>query len=293
MRAIPDVLCLDLGGTGLKGAIVRSGEIIKRVFVRTDISCGRRGIEETFSKALSVFSEKEYDAVALSSAGDIDSEKKAVTFATDLLPGYTGFELGKFFFETTGKPFECLNDGQAALLGECFAREIQEDMVAMLTLGTGVGGGVVCDGQPVERGRLLSLGHLTLVEGGRPCTCGKRGCIEQYASGSALTKTLFDRGIVCSKQELWNRYESGDESVRAAVGEWLVYLRKACDLVYERYPFRLMILGGGVSESGNSWFKNFKQSDRYRVELSVLGNDAGIFGAYSFFQKRSDKEDCL
>ena len=86
MRAIPDVLCLDLGGTGLKGAIVRSGEIIKRVFVRTDISCGRRGIEETFSKAFSVFSEKEYDAVALSSAGDIDSEKKAVTFATDLLP---------------------------------------------------------------------------------------------------------------------------------------------------------------------------------------------------------------
>ena len=287
MRALRNILCLDLGGTGLKGAIVCAGKILKRVSVPTDVIHERRGIEETFLKFLSAFSEKEYDAVALSSAGAIDSETKRVTFATELLPGYTGFRLGEFFGRHTGKPFECLNDGQAALYGECFARGVTEQTVAMLTLGTGVGGAVVCGSfRPIEGGKLLSLGHLPLVKGGRACTCGKRGCIEQYVSGSALTGALSNSGIKCSQEELWKRYDEGDKRVRDVVGKWLNYLHKACDSVYERYPFDLMILGGGVSNSGKSWFADFEKSDRYAVELSVLGNDAGILGAYAFFTRR-------
>lgn len=282
MRA-PDVLCLDLGGTGLKGAIVRGGSILKRTSVETDVSDGIRGIKNTFLRLLALFSEEEYEAIALSSAGEIDGMNRKVVYATDLLPEYTGFDLGKFFSERTHKPFACLNDGQAALCGECFARNLTEGTVAMLTLGTGVGGGVIENGRPVNGGRLLSLGHLTLEEGGKLCTCGKRGCLEEYASGSALTKLLRGRGVACSKRELWRRYESGDEAVCSAVEEWLGYLRRACDLVYERYPYRLMILGGGVSDDGKSWFKDFKKSDRYEVELSVLGNDAGLIGAYSFY----------
>lgn len=289
MRA-PDVLCLDLGGTGLKGALVRGGKILKRASVSTDVSNGRRGIEETFLRVLKMFSDEEYGAVALSSAGDIDSEHKKVSYATELLPDYTGFDLGEFFKGHTGKPFECLNDGQAALLGECHARGIEEGTVAMLTLGTGVGGGIVQNGEFLRKGRLLSLGHLTLEKDGRPCTCGKRGCIEQYASGSALIKTLRGRGIECAKEELWARYDGGDVLVRAAVKEWLCDLRRACDLVYELYPYDLMILGGGVSDSGKSWFKDFKTSDRYRVELSVLGNDAGMIGAYAFYCGRKKEK---
>ena len=281
---VPDVLCLDLGGTGLKGGIVRAGEIVKRASVKTDACNGIRGIEDTFRRFLACFSADEYGAVALSSAGEIDSEKKRVIYATDLLPGYTGFDLGGFFGERTNKPFVCLNDGQAALLGECYARRgLARGRIAMLTLGTGVGGGVISCDRPASENAFLSLGHLTLVEDGRACTCGKRGCIEQYVSGSALTNALKARGIVCSKEELWMRYEKGDERVRAVVKDWLCDLKKACDLVYERYPFDLMVLGGGVSDSGKSWFKDLEKSDRYAVELSLFGNDAGIFGAYSFY----------
>lgn len=286
MHALRNILCLDLGGTGLKGAIVRDGKILKRASVPTDVLHGRSGIEGTFLRFLAAFSDGEYDAVALSSAGDIDSENKRVSFATALLPGYTGFDLGGFFARHTGKPFECLNDGQAALYGECFARGVAQKTVAMLTLGTGVGGAVVCGSRPAEGGRLLSLGHLPLVKGGRACTCGRRGCIEQYVSGSALTGALSERGIACSKEELWKRYDEGDKRVRDVVGKWLDFLRKSCDTVYERYPFDLMILGGGVSDSGKSWFADFKKSERYSVELSVLGNDAGLLGAFAFFAKR-------
>lgn len=283
-----NVLCLDLGGTGLKGAIVRDGKIGKRVFIKTDISNGIRSIRDTFLRFLAAFSCEEYDAVALSSAGDIDSAEKKVAYATDLLPGYTGFDLGKFFSEHTKKPFECLNDGQAALRGERYARGIEEGRIAMLTLGTGVGGGIVDCAKPVSGSAPLSLGHLTLVKGGRLCTCGKRGCIERYVSGSALTAALLESGFEYSKEELWARYEEGDGRVRIVVKEWLANLRKACDLIYGRYPYRLMILGGGVSDSGKSWFKDFEKSDRYAVELSVLGNDAGIIGAYSFYCERAN-----
>lgn len=279
-----NVLCPDLGGTELKGGIVREGKILKRGCIKTDVKHGIRGITDTFLRFLEEFSAEEYTAVALSSAGNIDSEKKRVAYATELLPGYTGFDLGRFFNRQTGeKLFVCLNDGQAALRGECFVRGSPAGTVAMLTLGTGVGGGVIFGGRPVNGGEPLALGHLTLVEGGRRCTCGKRGCIEQYVSGSALTKALSNGGIECSKQELWARYEGGDARVRAIVQKWLADLRKACDRVYEHCFCRLIILGGGVSENGNSWLKDFEKSDRYDVELSVLGNDAGIIGAYSFF----------
>lgn len=285
-----NVLCLDLGGTALKSAIVRSGKATRRAEVGTDISRGINSIRETFEKCLAQYPPEEYDAVALSSAGEVDGERKKITYATDLLPGYTGFDLGEFFSEKTKKPFECLNDGRAALLGECRARGLSDGTVAMLTLGTGAGGGIVSCKEPSEYPDAVPFGHLTLVENGRKCTCGKRGCVEEYVSGSALTRGLRRAGIVCSKEELWARYDAGDRSVRGAVGKWLERLRKACDLIYGRYPFQLMIFGGGVSESGGSWFKDFEQSARYRTELSVLGNDAGMLGAYSFFCERTSRK---
>ncbi len=274
------VLALDLGGTSLKCALVTDGVLTDKRRVPTDVSRGAEGIADTYRKGLSFYRGADYCGVAVSSAGKIGADGK-VLFATPLLPGYMGFDLGGFISRETGKICECLNDGQAAAFCEYVARGA-EGRAAMLTLGTGVGGAWVCGGEISDFAE-QGAGHVCLEKGGRVCSCGRQGCIEQYISGTALNAALGDM----PHAEIWQKYLGGDERVCAAVETWKANIKKACALLYSIKPFDVIVLGGGLSEAGKFWFdETYFSSEEYRIELSRRGNDAGMLGAYEYFRKK-------
>lgn len=263
-----NVLCLDLGGTSLKCALVRNGKLGKRFRTPTDIAHGRDGIAETFARALDFYRDERFDGVAVSSAGTIDSAHGTVTYATDLLPDYTGFRLRDWFTARTGLPCVCINDGHAAALCESAG---ERGVVLVLALGTGVGGAYVENGV-IDEAASREIGHRTLVENGLPCTCGKRGCIEQYISGTALTRTH-----VGDSNAFWRAVETGE----ADISDWLTRLRAACDLLYAEKPFDTVVFGGGVADDGKRWLPLARfDGAPYRVRLAVYGNDAALLGAY-------------
>lgn len=272
------ILCLDLGGTGLKSGIVENGVLVRKYIVPTEISDGVEGIQRTFERVLGYYAADEYDAVAVSSAGTIDSERGVVTYATGLLPGYTGFALRKFIEMRTGRPCVCLNDGYAAAICESAG---YKGTVLVLTLGTGVGGAYVKDGEMVAFAP-EGIGHLPLVVNGLPCTCGRYGCIEQYISGKAFRRAVNES----NRDVLWQRYEQGDRAITTKVGEWLSWIRRACDRLYREKAYDVVIFGGGLAEASGYWLNGETFSAApYRAVAAKHGNDAGMLGAYLFYKK--------
>lgn len=151
---------------------MRDGKIGKRVTVPTDARHGLDGIRATIESGVAAFRQDAYSAVGFSTAGDVDAATGSIVYATDNLPGYTGFALSAFVERLTGKPCRALNDGAAALLGELYASGDTAGTVLLLTIGTGIGGGYAENGVVVPPDR---LGHVQLYADGKPCTCGRRG----------------------------------------------------------------------------------------------------------------------
>lgn len=285
MRKEDKILCLDLGGTKLRAGIVSGGVLSCKKVFSTCTSRGREGIEQTLLAGLSAYESESFSGVAASSAGNIDPESGAVIYATDNLPGYTGFRLADFLSEKTELPCACVNDGCAAALGEYALSGRKDEIMLFLTLGTGVGGAFVKDGE-ILLGFDGMLGHMQLVRGGKKCNCGREGCAERYASGSAFRSLLREKGVPYgTPEEIWAAYARGERSVCECVNAWAQNVRAALEMYYAAVPFGRAVLGGGMSESGAYWI-DLVRSDKFAVGLARAGDDAGLLGAYEYFRKR-------
>ena len=187
------ILGIDIGGTTVKlGLIDREG----RIHAQTEVSVCFDGYETpiltTVLRAAKAFLQRENTAVegaGISATGQIDDEHGVVIGTNGKIPHYEGARFKADTEAALQAPVWALNDANAAALGEAFtggARGYRE--VVMLTLGTGVGGGLILNGRLYSgaRGIAGELGHFTLYQDGRKCPCGKRGCLEEYASTTAL-----------------------------------------------------------------------------------------------------------
>lgn len=270
---------VDLGGTAIKGARLEDGGPAARAVAPTDA----RDREAILASLYAVIERlRPFDGIALSSAGDIDPYRGVCTYATDNLPGFTGLALKAALETRYGVRAEVINDGQAALLGEAAAGRLNRP-TAMLTLGTGVGGAFY-DGEDIVFGEDFTFGrfgHLTLYKGGRPCGCGKKGCIEAYVSGSAVKREAEKLGL--APGEL---FASDTPAARAAVADFCVCLAAALDTVYAAAPYERMLIGGGVARSARLWLPILEKYTRRKVAAANLGDDAGLSGAAEWFRRR-------
>lgn len=309
------ILGIDLGGTSVKFAILTdSGEIQQKWSIRTNIlDEGMHIVPDIIASIkhrmdLYEMTAEDFLGIGMGSPGAVNREEGTVFGAYNLNWKQT-IEIKKAIESETGLPFFIDNDANVAALGEKWqGAGADDDNVVFVTLGTGVGGGVIADGNLVhgvaESGG--ELGHITVdPQGGFDCTCGKKGCLETVASatgvlnltrklseeyaGDSQLKTRVDDGADITSKEVFDLAKQGDDLAELVVEEFSFYLGLACSHLGNILNPKFIVIGGGVSNAGEYLLEkvrhNFAQftfpnvRETTKIKIAELGNDAGVIGA--------------
>ncbi len=233
-------------------------------------------------------------AVGVGAGGHIDPTSGDVLFATGLLPGWGGLPLARRLRAALGLPTWAANDAHTMALGEAIhgaGRGLRYGLY--VAVGTGVGGGWVLDGKLYSgrSGLAGSVGHVQVEARGRPCTCGGRGCVEQYASGPAIAEHYRRlRGLrqAPSGQEVADALRAGDQLARYAFEEAGRWLGMALASLVNAMEPEAIVIGGGVAEVGEPFLAAIRaglaahampQVRSTPVRAAELGSRAGVIGA--------------
>ena len=290
------ILAIDIGGTAAKlGLLTPDGRILARREVSVCFDGYQTPILDTVTAAAAAFIKDEkadIQGIGVSATGQVDSRLGAVVGTNGKIPKYEGAPIKQALEARFGVPVHVLNDANAAALGECFAGAGQgyQD-VLMITLGTGVGGGLVLNGRLYggSRGLAGELGHFTLYQDGVPCACGKRGCYECYAATTALVR----RAGVENGRILFQRVQAGDAAMQEALDAWLDDVAAGITGLVHIFNPQLVLIGGGVSAQEELLIAPLRRrvlggvmprfAEGLRLERATLGNDAGMIGALKFW----------
>jgi glucokinase len=303
---------IDLGGTFIKGGIVNeNGEILICDKTPTEVEKGDKGVAANIARLAKELLEKanidisSVEGLGIGSPGMIDSGEGNVVYANNL--GWENFricdELSRLL---GGVKVKIGNDANVAALGEVkFGAARNYSSAIMITLGTGVGGGIVIDGKLVEgnMGAGAELGHIVIVKGGEQCSCGRRGCFEAYSSATALIRDTKRAMEAHPDSKMWEigsldavtgktafDYAPVDAYAKAVVDSYIEHL--ACGLVNYANVFRpeIILLGGGVCAQGDNLIvplQKLVDKEIYAgekgpgvpIRIAELENNAGLLGA--------------
>lgn len=311
---------VDLGGTNLRIAAVTSeGALMEKITTSTQVALGRDHVILEMCTAIRQLAKK-FPGTMLGSGvgvpGIIDMESGMVRESPNL-PGWSDFPVRDAIQRALGKPVILENDANSAALGEKWlgaAREV--DSMCMLTLGTGVGGGIVLGGKIWHgmTGMAGELGHIAVEPVGPPCGCGSQGCIEQWASATAIKRMAVEaiaRGEApdlgramkedpeFSARMAFQMAEQGDgaaQKIFRRVGEALGIV--LADLI-NIFNLPMYVIGGGVSAAWSAFAPSMMEEIKRRsfvyaatqpnaklparnstvVTHALLGSDAGLYGA--------------
>jgi len=290
---------LDLGGTNLRAAAIsHSGQLIDRVEGRTAISQGREAVVSEMVQSIAELrtrcGESDLAGIGVAVPGFI-SLKEGVIRNANNLASLENFPIRDELSRRLNAPVVLENDANAAALGEKWigaGRDV--DDLVLLTLGTGVGGGIISGGNILRgaAGMAGEVGHITVVPNGNPCGCGNRGCLEKHASATAITAMarLLGLGDLTAKQvyDLAISGNSRAQTIFVSMGEALGI---ALAMLINTFNFPLFLLSGGVLaawdlfapamlEEARRRSFTFRSPDvETRVEKAALGNEAGLYGA--------------
>ena len=301
---------IDVGGTKVLGGVVdEKGNILERARKETPRQGGQALTQTIADTARELMEKHSVTSVGVSAAGFVSSDRKTM-LATPNIADWNGVDLDFELTALIGLPVVIENDANAAAWGEAkFGAGQNEAHMMMLTVGTGIGGGIVVNGE-LYRGAFgiaAEFGHMRVVPDGHLCGCGARGCFEQYASGNALlrhareaisaspeiARNLLSRGdgtvAGLTGQAITEAARDGDPVALAAfntTGQWLgagiaslsVLLDPAC-----------VVIGGGVIDAGEILLKPTRESLERTMPFAgkhpspqliaaALGNEAGLVG---------------
>ncbi|MBO4127105.1 ROK family glucokinase [Streptococcus suis] len=315
------IIGIDLGGTSVKLAILTTeGEIQEKWSIKTNIlDEGSHIVPDIIDSIKQRFethglTKDDFLGVGMGSPGVVDSEGGTVIGAYNL--NWKTLQLVKEQFESAlGLPFFIDNDANVAALGEQWVGAGNNNPnVVFMTLGTGVGGGVIAAGNLIRgvKGAGGELGHIT-VDFDEPfaCTCGKKGCLETVASatgivnlsrryadqyaGDAKLKQMIDDGQDVTAKDVFDLAKEGDDLALIVYRHFSEYLGVACANIAAVLNPAYIVLGGGVSAAGEflldgvrkvfaeNSFPQIKESTQ--IVLATRGNDAGVLGAASLVLK--------
>lgn len=302
---------IDLGGTFIKGGIVDdTGRIVIQNKVPTESEKGAGKVATNIANLCKALlsnvnmTASDIVGIGMGVPGMIDSEKGEVVYSNNL--GWEHFFISEEVEKQTGLPVKIANDANVAALGETkFGCGKDYQNTVMLTLGTGVGGGIIINGKLFEGNRSAGaeLGHSVIVAGGEQCTCGRKGCLEAYASATALIRDTKRAMLADKNSKMWEigsidnvtgktafDYKDIDESARKVVDVYIEKLGIGITNLANEFRPEAVILGGGVCAQGDNLIKPLQEfvdreifagykGPQVKILTATLENSAGILGA--------------
>ena len=308
------VLGVDLGGTAIKTAIVsRDKKVLSKSSRPTNADGGPDAVLDTIAQGVqelidtAEIAHEDIIAIGVGSPGPLNWQT-GIVYETPNLPGWHNVPLVDELEERTGLRALLDNDANAACYGEFWLGAGQgAQSLAVLTLGTGIGGGIVINGKLLRGidGTAAELGHLKIQRDGRRCGCGARGCLEAYASVTGMVRTAVE-GLEAGKPSTLNALcksnheniagkmiaqsaEAGDDFARWVFKETATWLGLGiASLINLQNPERIILCGGMVA-AGDLLFDTARQvaqenafdvpAKRCQILPAGLGEDAGVIGA--------------
>ena len=299
---------IDLGGTNIAaGAVTQDGRLLSKCSLPTGADRPAEEIVRDMARAALLSLEQaglERDAacaLGVGVPGAVDARSGMVLRTTNL--DWRSLPLGEQLKKLTGLPVYLGNDADCAALGEVHAGAARAyDRAVMITLGTGVGGGIIVDGRMISgsTGAAGEIGHIHVDDTETDvCNCGNKGCLEQFASATGITRlankklasTDMDsvlRGGEVSAKTVFDAVKARDPLAMEVAEQFGKYLGDALAAVAGVVNPEAFVIGGGVSKAGEvlidyirpHYEKSvFHGSREAKFALATLGNDAGIYGA--------------
>ena len=302
---------IDLGGTNIAAGIVdESGKIICKESLPTLRERGNDAIVADMARICEILVEKsgllmsDIKAVGIGCPGTVDNERGVVVYSNNIV--MEDYPLVAKFREYIDLPVNIENDANAAAFGEYISTASDKKSFVLITLGTGVGGGIILDGKLWRgfNGAGAELGHTSIVMNGAPCTCGRRGCFEAYASVTALisqtksamaenpdslmNKIAAENGKVNGRTS-FDCARMGDSAAIAVRDKYIEYIAEGVVNIINTLQPEVFVIGGGISREGDTILTPLKQivykndfnkyMPKTEIRMAKLFGDAGIVGA--------------
>lgn len=298
-KAAPVRIGIDIGGTDTKIGLV---DIHQKLIVQTSMptapgrpaeevirEIGERALELLESQGIAM---DQCVGAGIGVPGTVIRKTGVVRYSNNIR--WENVPLAKEMGRYLPIPVQIANDADCAALGEAYAgsgKDCQD--VVMLTLGTGVGSGIILDGEIYEGKGGSEFGHMVIIEDGEPCTCGRKGCLEAYASATALKRDAKRAaGTERTPEEIFRAAAEGDEKMREVVDAYIRRLGIGIVNIVNIFRPQLVLLGGGISRQGEALLAPLRammnegcfggeKGELPEIEIAALGNEAGMIGAAS------------
>ena len=308
---------IDLGGTNIAIGVVdtETGAIVRKGSVPTLASRHADEIMKDMASLCKKLAEEmglsidDFAYAGIAAPGTIDNATGTVIYSNNIR--MDNYPIAQKLMEYLGiKKVYCENDANAAAYGEAaYGASKGTKNSVMITLGTGLGGGVIVDGKLVTgiNAAGSELGHTVISVGGLECTCGRRGCWEAYSSATGLINMTKRRLEKANKDETimfemvendgkvsgrtaFNAMKAGDKLGKEVVDEYLLYLAEGITNMVNIFQPEIVVIGGGVCNEKEHLVEPLKamvdegnyykgENGRTQIKVAELGNDAGIIGA--------------
>ena len=304
---------IDLGGTNIKvGLVDENYNIVSKATAKTDLPRPAEeiceSIVDTVWEALNAAKVTigEVNSIGIGTPGVANRNSGVVLYSCNL--GFNNTNLRTLIKAKLGKEVYVENDANAAAFGEVLngAGKGYKDVV-VVTLGTGVGGGIIIDGKIYTGFNFCGaeLGHTVIQYGGRQCSCGRRGCFEAYSSATALINMTKEAMEAHPDSKMWqiagslenvdgktafDGMRSDDDAAKQVVNTYIEYLGCGLTNIVNTFQPEVLLIGGGICKEGENLTKpleEFIKRESYcidpnrstKLDIAKLGNDAGIIGA--------------
>ncbi len=308
------LLGIDLGGTKIKGGIIdATGIVYAKESIPTEAHLGSEKVLANVTKLCLMLTDKagitlqEIEKLGVGIPGIVNNTTGIVEYNNNL--HWNKVNVRRTLEKNLGLPVSITNDANAAALGEaCFGAGKEYKNSILVTLGTGVGGGIIIDNKVFEgnQGAGAEIGHMVIAANAvAPCTCGRNGCFEYFSSATGLIRQTKQEMIMYTNSKLWDavngdinlvdgtlafKYEKEDLAAKHVVNRYLFYLACGVSNLINIFRPEVIMLGGGVANQGENLTAPLQKlvdeqiyggdhGPKVLITTTTLKNDAGFMGA--------------